>query len=100
MKVRYLSMRKENLITRTIVSTVYTVMAVDINTATVENIDVTLSGATIQDTEKVLKKVSGLDALKGRKAVAVVSSTEVTNLYGMSDVEFMKYARIIKEGGR
>lgn len=93
-------MRKESLITRTIVSTNYTIMAVDINTATVENIEVTLSGATIKDNEKVLKKVSGLDTLKGRKAVAVVSSNEVTNLYGMTDVDFMKYAKIIKEGGR
>ena len=93
-------MRKENMITRTIVSTNYTIMAVDINTATVENIEVTLSGATITDNEKVLKKVASFDALQGRKAVAVVSSNEVTNLYGMSDTDFVKYAKIIKEGGR
>ena len=88
-------MRKENLITRTIVSTNYTIMAVDINSATVVNVEVTLSGATIKDNEKVLKKVASLDALQGRKAVAVVSSNEVTNLYGMTDTDFVKYAKII-----
>ena len=92
-------MRKEHLITRTITSTIYDVMAVNIETATVETIQVTLSGSAL-DAEKALKRVSGSDLLNGRKAVAIINTTETSNLYGMSDTDFIKYARIIKEGGR
>lgn len=92
-------MRKENLITRTITSTIYDVMCVDVTTATCETIQVTLSGSVL-DPEKALKRVSGSDLLNGRKAVAITNTTETSNLYGMTDTDFIKYARIIKEGGR
>ena len=92
-------MRKENLITRTIISTVYDVMCVDVTTATVSTVQVTLSGSAL-GLDKALRRVSGSDVLNGKKAVAITNTNEVVNLYGMTDTDFIKYAHIIKEGGR
>ena len=92
-------MRKENLITRTITSTTYDVMTVDVLTATVSTVQVTIAGSKM-DFDKVLKKVNGWSELSGNKPVAITGATETTNLYGMTDKEFMLYAKVIKEGGR
>ena len=92
-------MRKENMVTRTITSTEYEVMTVNTATATIENMTVSISGGRITD-DKVIKKSEQLINTEHVKVVSVVSAKEVTNLYGMTETDFVKYANIIKEGGR
>ena len=72
---------KEKMITRTIVSTNYTVMCVDIATAKVENRVYTFAG--VKDESKCLAIINDLYKETTEKAVAVTSAEEVETLYGM-----------------
>ena len=96
---------KEKMITRTIISTNYSIMSVNVNKGTVETVEITLSGN--RDDEKVLKYCNemwqnavnncGMDDL--HKAVAVTSAEEVETLYGMPESTFMKYAVVLPPRG-
>ena len=92
-------MRKENLVTRTITTTTYKVMVVNTSTATVETMNIVLSGCKLLG-DNALKQVAKRVDNGILKAVAISDSIETSNLYGMSDNEFIEHARIIKEGGR
>ena len=88
---------KEKMITRTIVSTNYTVMCVDVATAKVDNRFYTYAG--VRDDAKCLSILN--DVYKGTtdKAVAVTSAEEVETLYGMPESVFMKYAVVLPPRG-
>ena len=93
-------MRKESMVTRTITVTRYEIMTVNTATTTVENMTIELSGAEHKDVSKVLKRAEQLIGTENVKCVSVVSAHTITNLYGMSETNFVKYADLIKEGGR
>ena len=88
---------KEKMITRTIVSTNYTVMCVDIATAKVENRVYTFAG--VKDESKCLAIINDLYKETTEKAVAVTSADEVETLYGMPESTFMKYAVVLPPRG-
>ena len=88
---------KEKMITRTIVSTNYTVMCVDIATAKVENRVYTFAG--VKDESKCLAIINDLYKETTEKAVAVTSAEEVETLYGMPESTFMKYAVVLPPRG-
>ena len=88
---------KEKMITRTIVSTNYTVMCVDVATAKVDNRLYTFAGS--RDDVKCLAIINDLYKETTDKAVAVTSAEEVETLYGMPESTFMKYAVVLPPRG-
>lgn len=88
---------KEKMITRTIVSTNYNVMCVDVATAKVDNRLYTFVGS--RDDVKCLATINDLYKETTDKAVAVISAEEVEILYGMPESTFMKYAVVLPPRG-
>ena len=87
-------MARERMVTRTVASVNYTVMVVDTESKTVENIVVSIaSGDTMTDKarDKALRKSIPV----GKLFVQVVSQEITETLYGMSEQEFIKFARVL-----
>ena len=85
--------RKEKMVTRTIEETAATVMAINIDTAEVRNIDLTIPG-TFDTTEDILKAAKKQESATV-KYVKVVAVDVHTFLYGMPESVFIKYATIL-----
>ena len=85
--------RKEKMVTRTIEETVATVMAINIDTAEVKHIDITIPGTfdTAEDILKAAKKQESATV----KFVKVAAVAIHTYLYGMPESVFIKYATIL-----
>lgn len=84
-------MARERMVTRTVSETTVTVMCVNVTTAEMENKVYTLGQVSNQsDALKALKKLYETDTFK---LVAVVSMEVTEQLYGMTEVEFIKLAR-------
>lgn len=84
-------MARERMVTRTVSETTVTVMCVNVTTAEMENKVYTLGQVSNQsDALKALKKLYETDTFK---LVAIVSMTVSEQLYGMTEVEFIKLAR-------
>lgn len=95
-------MKKEKLITRTIISTNYAIMAVNVNKGTVKTVNITISGE--RDDKYAVEYCNKLfenDTTSGEvnKAVAVTSAEVVETLYGMPESIFMEYATILPPRG-
>ena len=87
-------MARERMITRTVNSTVYDCMVVDSVTKMVETIEVTISSAeTI--TTKALDKAIRNAIPTGKLFVQTVSSKHVETLYGMTEADFIKFAKVL-----
>ena len=87
-------MRKEKLITRTIISTRATVLLYNANTKETYEDTFTLSGIIKKDITIVNKVKKELEAL-GRftdKVVAVLSSVDIDALYAITESEFIAHA--------
>lgn len=86
------------MVTRTIVTTTYSVMGM--NTVSAETFvkDITLAGKQLTgkkalfDIQTELNKTDSNDI-----AVKVMSAVETETLYGMTETDFMKYANPMKE---
>ena len=87
-------MARIRMITRTVVSTVFTVMAVNEDTKQVENVCVIVPSATTM-TDKQLDKAIKDGMPHGYLFVQVISSEKCETLYGMSEEEFIRIARIL-----
>ena len=84
-------MARERMVTRTVSETTVTVMCVNVTTAEMTNKVYTLGQVSNQsDALKALKKLYETDTFK---LVAVVSMEVSEQLYGMTEVEFIKLAR-------
>lgn len=86
-------MRKEKLITRTIVVSNCKFMCVDVETANVEVIRAELTGKL--DNETALKIYKSTVESETFKVVACQSIDYIEQLYGMSEKEFIKHAKIL-----
>ena len=83
----------EKMVTRTIEKSVVTFMLVNVETAAVSNEEHLLPGRMDAETAmKYAKKHLESDAVK---FVSVVSITTEETLYGMTEREFMTYAKIL-----
>lgn len=88
-------MAREKMVTRTILSTKATVMAVDIPNGETVNKTYDVSG-TYKDDATLLKAVKKQYEVAGELAiVAVVDSQTVEALYGMKEVEFLQHAQLL-----
>ena len=86
-------MRKP-MVTRTITTTTYSVMCLDVSTATVSTVDFTLNGEQVA-TDKALKALKAEMETDTLKVVHIESATETTKLYGMSEQDFIRHAHIL-----
>lgn len=86
-------MRKEKLITRTITVTTAEFMCVDVVTANVEVITAELTGKL--DTETALKAYKSTVETDVFKVVACQSVNYTEQLYGMTEKQFIEYAKVL-----
>ena len=86
-------MAKERIITRTIESNIFEVMACDTETAEVKTIEIRTGVLPASaNPERYLKKHYDTDTLK---ICAVISHRTETALYGMPESLFMQYAEVM-----
>lgn len=87
-------MTRERMVTRTIASVNYTVMVVNTEGKTVENIVVSIaSGDTM--TDKARDKAIKEAIPEGKLFVQVVSQEITETLYGMSEQDFIRLAKVL-----
>lgn len=85
-------MARERSVTRTINVTTVNAITMDIETKNVETKAFTISGDTPSN-DSALKQAKKLYETSTLKIVAIESMDTVEKLYGMSEVEFLKYAK-------
>ena len=87
-------MARVPMVTRTIVATKANVMCLDVQAGEPFNEVVTVP-RTYKDNEALLKKVKSLIETDTVKAVHIVDSEEIETLYGMTEQEFIQYAKVL-----
>lgn len=87
-------MARVPMVTRTIVATKVNVMCLDVQKGEPFNKSVTVS-RTYKDDEALLKKVRPLLETETIKAVHIVDKEEIETLYGMTEQEFIQYAKVL-----
>lgn len=87
-------MARARKVTRTISSTKVIVMCVDIETAKVNNYEVTIAG-TYADEKKLMKAVTKVVETETLKPVSVVSTEVIETLYGMDEQKFIEMAEVL-----
>ena len=86
-------MARERMVTRTVSEYVVTAMTVNVNTKEVVNAEYSIS-ATIPE-EKVLTFIQKHFTTTDIKIVAVLTLSVRETLYGMPEVDFIKYAKVL-----
>lgn len=82
------------MITRTVVSTVFTVMAVNQSTMAVESVSVSIPSAdSMTDAKQVEAVKSNLP--DGYLFVQITGKMEQETLYGMTEEEFIRLAKVL-----
>ena len=87
-------MARVRKVTRTIASTKVVVMCADVQTAKVENYEVTVAG-TYADDKKLMKAVTKVVETETLKPVAIVSTEVIETLYGMDEQKFIELAEVL-----
>lgn len=88
--------RSKNMITRTVIGTEVTVLALDVQSAEPQNRTYVLSGSYKDETKllNAVKRAYDTDTLKN---VAIVSAHGVNQLYGMYESDFIANAMKLDE---
>ena len=87
-------MARERMITRTVTAVEYEVMTVDMNSKSVSMDKVTIpSGDTM--TDKARDKAIKASLPEGHTFVQVTGQSITETLYGMSEQDFIKYAKVL-----
>ena len=87
-------MARVRMITRTVVSTVFTVMAVNQSTMAVESVDVSIPSVdSLSDAKRIEAIKSNLP--DGYLFVQITGKQEVETLYGMTEEEFIRLAKVL-----
>lgn len=87
-------MARVPMVTRTIVATKANVMCLDVQKGEPFNESITVP-RTYKDDEVLLKKVRPLLETETVKAVHIVDKEEIETLYGMTEQEFIQYAKVL-----
>lgn len=87
-------MARVPMVTRTIIATKANVMCLDVKAGEPFNTVVTVP-RTYKDNETLLKKVKPLVETDDVKAVHIVDNEQIETLYGMTEQEFMQYAKVL-----
>lgn len=91
-------MARERMVTRTIRSTLVTVMQVNTETAEVTNNTYNISSIFNDDT-KLLRAVKKLYETEQEKIVAIVGKMQISDFYGMTENEFLTHAHSMSKKG-
>lgn len=83
------------MVTRTITETVCEVMGVNVDTADVFTMSLTISGTYGDDTNAMLKECVKVYENAPNKFVKVISYSTRETLYGMPESDFMVFAKIL-----
>lgn len=86
-------MARERMVTRTIEETVVTALCMEVSTATVKEETYTLGQQN--DDSAILKTLKKQFETGDFKVVAIKSKTVSEKLYGMSEADFIKYAKVL-----
>lgn len=89
-------MSKERMVTRTIKSTNFRIMCLDIVVGKAYEDAVNIAGRfkKVEDAEKAISSAYNTE---GKKFVHIIESKEVENLYGMTEKKFLDMAEILPE---
>ena len=89
---------KERMITRTVTTNICSVVAVNTESMTVEKLSIpaTVEYDTVEKAEKYFRKNWKIDGLAFAK---VESITKEEKLFGMSEIDFIKYAKELPPRG-
>lgn len=91
-------MARERMVTRTVIVTEVKVMCVDVTTAQVATNTYELSGS-FTDTATALKSIKKAYETDTVKCVSVQEMNEKELLYGMSELDFIKLAKVLPPRG-
>ena len=87
-------MARERMITRTVFTTNYNVMVVNMENESVENISISIpSGDAL--TDKTREKAIKAMIPEGKTFVTITGETTSETLYGMTEAEFIRLARVL-----
>ena len=85
---------RERMVTRTVASVDYVCMTVNVETRKVEDLTVSIpNGATMTDKARVKAITESLPA--SNTLVQVISETVKETLYGMTEEQFIKLAKVL-----
>ena len=87
-------MKKEKMVTRTIYTTNFTVIAVNVVSREVKDMTVSVPSAD-SFTEKQIEKVIQCLLPEDFKSVGITGRTVTEQLYGMTESDFIKYAKVM-----
>lgn len=87
-------MARVPMVTRTFTTTEVNVMCLDVQAGEPFNQVVTVP-RTYKNNEELLKKVKPLIETDTVKAVHIVDAYEIETLYGMTEQEFIQYAKVL-----
>lgn len=87
-------MARERMVTRTVSQTTAEVMTIDVTTAEVQIREYTIGG-TYDSNEIILKKLQKLFQTDTFKLVNINSTTVENLLLGMSEDDFIRYAKVL-----
>lgn len=87
-------MARERMVTRTVELTIAEVMTLDTTNAKVETIAYEVGGG-LTDEKAVLKAVKKLHETDTFKCVSVQAISVKEILYGMPEIDFIKYAKVL-----
>lgn len=85
-------MARERAVTRTITVLSATALCVEVLTATTKNVELELTGVGELTTEQILKALRKEYESDNFKVVTILSTSKREELYGMREVDFLKYA--------
>ena len=85
---------RERMVTRTVVSNKYEALVVDMATLKAEMIEIVIpSGEAL--TDKALDKALRANTPEGKTFVNATATGKIETLYGMSESEFIKLAKVL-----
>ena len=93
-KRRKKAMARERMVTRTVFSINYNVMVVNMKSKSVESISVTIPSADTM-TDKAREKAIKAMIPEGKTFVTITGETTSETLYGMTEAEFIRLARVL-----
>lgn len=90
-------MARERMITRTVEQTKVRIMALNVNTVEVNFIEATIGG--VYDTEALMKKLKKMYETEELKLVHIEQQETEEVLLGMTEEDFIKYAKVLPPSG-
>ena len=85
-------MARERIVSRTINVLCATALCVEVSTATTKNVELELTGVGELTSEQILKALRKEYETDNLKVVTILSTSKREELYGMREVDFLKYA--------